>query len=701
MFRGDWRAWAERGQIAGYLYVARLPEFSGQGAGDFSYDSDRKSLLVSGNFSAATGELDSVAPEMQGLGGIAAETEFEVLRDNDWLLLENFRARISSSKSGELLVAIDTKNPLRYDRAEARITSTEDRAELMDISVTSAPIEWAGLFRDDQESAQPLLINGNISGRLLLSAYDGGLLVETLAPLSAYPVTAAAQGKVLLEDAGLQMSGAFSWIDSQIGLRLDPMEFTVDDQLAIRIDGNFSQIEDRIEARISANLPVFLREGFAGIYNLAAGMLAGEFEGNTAGAFRGGFVLRDAVAASGEAIPPIYLDFRVEPQEENSWQFAFPFRIDREGKPFGFTLSGNTVMHNENRALDLRLQGEHIFLETLLDFQNAFAPSDEDEPASESDAASEPPTQPFWHDWNANLEIAFDTIQFAGGYSLDSIDALLETSGPRLTLNGDAVLLGSELSTSAAIHFSPGQPTPYELDGEIHAGNVDIGALFQASQPDRPPTLEGIFAIDTNLRSRGKTPSELLADLRGAIEFISDEGVLRLFYTENPFVNFGLSFAGLLGGIGGEFGTIVEIAEEFAFIPYDRVFVRIERNDALDLLLRELTVLTPEFHLRGAGVLEHVEDRELTSQPLSMEFQLAARGQLEELLARAGMLSDQRDRLGFRELQEPFEISGTISELEVNPLISVVVGAVFELMVPTPGRAEEAAERAAPPRENP
>src|SRR5690606_446164 len=170
----------------------------------------------------------------------------------------------------------------RYDRREARIISSADRAELMDISVTAAPIEWAGLFRDDQTRAQPLLVNGNISGRLLLSAYDGGILVETLAPLSAYPVTAATQGEILLEDAGLQVTGAFSWINSQIGIRLDPLEFTVDEEMAFRIDGHFSQIEDRIAARITANLPVFLRERFAGFFNLERGVRDGEFAGNTA-----------------------------------------------------------------------------------------------------------------------------------------------------------------------------------------------------------------------------------------------------------------------------------------------------------------------------------------------------------------------------------------------------------------------------------
>src|SRR5690606_6231306 len=119
-----------------------------------------------------------------------------------------------------------------------------------------------------------------------------------------------------------------------------------------------------------------------------------------------------------------------------------------------------------------------------------------------------------------------------------------------------------------------------------------------------------------------------------------------LFYTENPLLNFGLSFAGLLGGIGGEYGTIVEIAEEFAFIPYERVLVKIERNEALDFLLRDFHVVAPEFHLRGNGVLEHVEERSFSTLPMTLEFHLAARGRLEELLARAGLLGDQRDLLG-------------------------------------------------------
>src|SRR5690606_12911330 len=116
--------------------------------------------------------------------------------------------------------------------------------------------------------------------------------------------------------------------------------------------------------------------------------------------------------------------------------------------------------------------------------------------SGEDEPIEEPVKQPFWNDWNARIDIAFDTIQFSGGYSLETIDASLKTENPGLTFGGDAVFLGSQLSADAAIRFSKDQPAPYQLDGEIQANNVDLGALFRAAQPGRPPTLEGIYRIN-------------------------------------------------------------------------------------------------------------------------------------------------------------------------------------------------------------
>lgn len=701
MFRGNWEAWAERGQVAGYLYVARLPEFSGQGNGKFSYDNDEKSLWIAGSFDAETGELQIVAAEMQGLGGVTAATEFEFLRDDDWLLLEAFHLHISSTKSGETLVVVDSKNPLRYDRKEARITGTAERTDLMDIAVTTAPIEWIGLFRGEEAGNMPLLVDGNISGELLLSAFNGGILVETLAPLTAFPVTAAAQGNVLLEDAGLEVSGAFSWIDSEIGIRVDPLLFTVDKQMAIQIEGRYSQIENEFSARIQADLPVFLKEHIVSIENLSSGLLEAEVQGDAFGSFQGGLVLRETVIeATGEKLPPVYLNFQVEPDEQRNWHLNLPLSIDREGKPFGFTLSGTVFPDDKNSSFDLALTGEHIFLETLLDYKNAFARS-ETKPSTK-DSSPEDPTDdtPFLANWNGHLGIAFDTIQFPGGYSLEQIRTQIDTDSANLKLVTDAVFLGSQISADAHLGITDQGTTPYQFSGEIHADHADFGALFRALQHNRPPTLEGVFTIDSTLRSDAKNLGDLLTGMRGDIRFSSDGGVLRLFHSEDILVNLGLSFAGLLGGIGGEYGTIVEIAEEFAHIPYDEAKIRIERTDNLDFLLRDLQVLAPEFHLEGIGVLEHVEGRKFSAQPVNLELKLGTRGELEQLLARAELLSETRDPLGYRALKKPFSLSGSFSELQVNPLVSVVVGAIFELMVPSPGTAGKAREEAAPPREN-
>lgn len=690
-FRGDWRAWAESGQVAGFLYVERMPEFRGQGNGEFAFDTDSDALYLTGRFAGETGELSIVAGEMRGLGGVAVETAFEFRRDDEWLRVEEFALSIASGETGDTKLQAQSHYPFRYHRDTGRVESPSERTELLEVTARGAPIEWAGLFRDPEAERRLMLMGGDIVGRIMVSAHQGGLLVETVEPLRGDSISVATRGELRLADAGLLLNGAVSWIEGNVGLRLDPLEISASGKPALQINGSFSQIEELIEGRLYADVATLLAQPGLAVRDLVSGEIDAEFRGSLAGGIEASLIFKNGVMKEAEEpIPPVYLDLTSRRTEDGAREFRAPLRFDRPEAPTEVVLGGR--IDDAAGRVDLQMTGEHLMLADVMDLLDAF-----ERPEIEQD--DERDEAPLWRGWEGSFKIAFTTIQFGDGYGLERPEFLFELSGDSLELTAEALFLGSPVAAEASLGFDPQAELPYLLVGELATPHTDLGVLFQTLQPERPPTVDGLFSLMGDLRGDGANAGHLFGRIWGELYISSSDGLLRLFYTDNPLVGVGLGMAGLLGGLGGELGTIIDIANELAEVPYDRVEVFLERDRGLDFRLRDLTLLGPEFHLSGSGILRHEAETAFLNQPMDLELQLAARGRLEELLGRAGLLSNDRDEYGYRQMETPFTIEGALADPDVSPFFTVVAGAVLELAAPIPGRAAEERERAAPPRE--
>lgn len=695
-FKGDWKAWAEAGQIAGFIYFERLPGFSGEGEGDFTYDSDTYALSLAGWFNARTDELDAFAAELRGLGGFGIATRFDLSRDNEWLRIEDLAVGVNSLHTGNLLLGVESHYPFRYHRESGNVKTPEEETPLLEIRANGAPVEWAGLLRSPEEEVQPILRRGDIFGRILVSGYEGGFLLETIEPLRAMPIDLARGGESALSGVGLELAGAASWIDGKVGVRLDPLEITVNGNRALFFDGAFSQIEQRLEGRFQADLPLLLHQPGAGFRDLAEGRLSGEFAGEFNRGLRAALLFREGrMSGAEERIPPIHLDLEALRESDSVWRFEAPLRIDREGIPTDLVLSGRTEWTEKQNRLDLQLSGGHLFLEDALELTGAFTPPEREPPPRE-----ERDETPFWQGWTGRFGADFLTLQFADGHSLETPAAVFEMRETELLASGEALFLGARAEAEASIGFNPDAERPYSLTGDLSAPDVDLGVLFQSLQPNRLPTLEGLFTFRGELRGEGIHASDLLERLGGQLHVGGEGGIFRLFYTENPLVGLGLGLAGLVGILGGELGTILEIADELGHIRYDRIELRVEREEELNIRLHDLAVLSPEFHLRGEGVIRHREETTLLNHPIDLELELAARGHLEELLGRAAVLSGERDELGYRRMINSFSIEGSLADPDVAPFYSVVAQAILGLTLPLPGRAAAEERRAAPPRKS-
>src|SRR5690606_2412568 len=125
-----------------------------------------------------------------------------------------------------------------------------------------------------------------------------------------------------------------------------------------------------------------------------------------------------------------------------------------------------------------------------------------------------PADEPFWAGWEGSLVVLFDSIRFPAGYALDApeLRVLVHDS---IDAGARATLLGGPVTVNTELGFDAGLDRPYLLSGSARVDGADLTAMFRAAQPDRPPTIEGIFSFDSNLMSDGAPLGDLIARLRG------------------------------------------------------------------------------------------------------------------------------------------------------------------------------------------
>jgi hypothetical protein len=101
-----------------------------------------------------------------------------------------------------------------------------------------------------------------------------------------------------------------------------------------------------------------------------------------------------------------------------------------------------------------------------------------------------------------------------------------------------------------------------------------------------------------------------------------------------------------------------EVSKIWQAVPYDQLAVVITRDDALNAVLKDFTLISPELRLSGGGRATHVAGRPLLEEALAMELKLRARGHHGELLKYLGVLESSADELGYSACTLPVKWEG-------------------------------------------
>jgi hypothetical protein len=91
--------------------------------------------------------------------------------------------------------------------------------------------------------------------------------------------------------------------------------------------------------------------------------------------------------------------------------------------------------------------------------------------------------------------------------------------------------------------------------------------------------------------------------------------------------------------------------------------------------LTGINLIAPEARIIGTGRITYASGVSLQDQPLSVDLNLATRGQLGKFLDVVDLLSDERDSLGYTKLTQPIHLGGTLRAVDQSQWKDMLVQA--------------------------
>lgn len=702
ILEGRWKLAVDEEQLAAYMGEMELPAFAANGEGEFTYGTGGE-LAAAGQVDVSIEDLGKISGELAELGRFDLQSRFDLAMDQDAFRLEELVVEVRGGE-GQDLLEVRNFEPIRYDREAGRLEGAEGRLDLAEVTVHALPVEWANLFLPERQNQPGLTLRGgNLTGQLLVSSDAGAVLFRFVEPLQAEGIGFYSGEKALATDVAFQASGSGSFQEGNLQAEIGPLELSSGGKQFLVASGNVDTGAGNLEANMESDLPVLLElPALAEYNNLSSGTLTlqAALAGEAVREIEMSGVARDLVTREEEkALPDVVWEGTVRESATNVWQVDVPLRLEA-ATPSDLRLAGELTAEGEVKQFDLRLTGEQLLVEDLTALASAFSPPDPSGPTDEAPPAEPPGARdedPFWAGVAGQLTVDLATVQIQKDYRLNDLNGSLSVEADAIASSVEAVFLDEPVEAAAELRFVAAEEEPYVLEGTVEAPNLPVGDIFREFQPDRPPTVEGIFVASLQLDGTGRNLPDLIDGIRGEVRMKSGGGVIRLLYTENPLAGLGVAATSILGTLGGEVGAVSRAASQLSNMTYSEVNLLAERDEQLNFVLQDFSVLAPDLHLEGAGKIQYREGVPILKQPMEIRLRMGARGALEETLGSIGVLGEETDEQGYVPLRHDFVISGTLANPDTTSFYGMLVDTVLQYVVPEDEPADEDEERSVIP----
>ena len=610
------------------------------------------------------------------------------------LEVRRFKMETKDGKDHPIFAAL-LNHPFAYDQRKHSVETGGGEADLATLSFAAAPLYQLLRFFPDY------MCSGETgSGEFILRGTGDHLVLRSSHPVQLTHLNVRRAGQSLFEQLALEVSPTVEFTEGRVS-RVQSGE--------VKLRGAGGQELGRVTAEIAraadgsargtysfgGSLPDLATQPvFAGLQPLAAGRVSGEVRTVAAPgrlqvearATLNGLVLREG----NQALPVANLSLRAEGTKDGHLTLQVPVLIDRAGVRTDLNLALEGTRTAQGINFDAKLTSEHADLADALLLLGTFgvplAATDPGSPAAQARALSPPAAdvRPFWSGLTGQLALDLKSVTRGPAWTMTGLTGRLVVAPERLQLTKLEAGFGekSRLTAQGGLAFAAAQ-NPYAFKGDFSLTEFDVGKLLKALEPSRPPTVEGFFTLAGEAEGQGLTLDDTRDRLRGELQLTSRQGIFRglkrasdKLSVASKAVEWGAALGSLLGTeqvkhtaekMAGRAYQVDQLAQALAEFNYDQLSLRLVREPSLNVQIQDVSLVSPELRLVGAGKVAYVAAQPLPEQPLSLNLALSVRGKLEQLLGKLGELDGTKDDLGYAKARNSVTLGGSLAKPDPRP----------------------------------
>jgi hypothetical protein len=698
---GTWKVDLRDSDLAPFAPKSPLPHFAATGAGQFDSDTAFARVHAQGRLSAALSQLGVLAPSLERLGAVTLDAGFDAVRSGHSIRAD----RLSLSLPGAApAVIVQSLQPFEFDEGTGALKAVDPAGDWAKISLRGLPLTWLSGLTDGFAWS-----GGDATGEFIVRREKEGFALRSKVPLTAAGVS--------VRHAGRTFGGKLDYSISLLA-NCDPQGWQV--QLApLTIASNGSRLAT-VEAKASRPAETNQPIAIAGTWNVDLQALASNAEVSNLSWIRGRSASGDFIAKVGTSTEldgkftvvgrderhTIATSLHAEIDGDRRISFLAPVKVAFGPNVSDLTAEGTRIRDEAGTRLYVKLTGKNVVLEHLGLLAAPLAAGGRTPltaPAGSAIPAKARDRIPFWGDRTGHVTIAFDRMK-VGDEAFDDVSGTVNVDHGSLHLEGGqaAIAAKREAKAEGSISFDAAAEFPYSLKATVAIDRVDAESLFAAADSRKEPPIEGRFSLAGTLVGNGVNLDDLIGRAQEELRLTSTAGIVRVFKTDvdeaippEPKAPVADALGTVGSAVGKFFGAedargvrkktvsptleaVLELTNEMTEIGFDEITVTAVRGTDRTIRLVDLSMTAPDKRLTGSGQVNYVKGLPLRAQPLSVDLQFWARGRTAKLLSTAGLLSTQKDDLGYTLLSEPIHLGGTIEHIDKSRWHELLVKAATQ-----------------------
>ena len=703
---GTWKLDMHDTDLAPFALGRRLPVFAATGDGRFDTEATFDEIHAVGRLHAGADSLAVIKPELAAMGAVRLDAEFDVARRGDTTRVERLSVAVDGAQP---VVSVESLQAFAFTLKDGKLTElhvADPARDLLGIVLHGLPLAWAQPFLKNFT-----LAGGDLRGEFAASARNGGFALRAKTPLTAGGISLAQAGRPLLQalDFSLDTSAVYTPAE---GWQIDaaPLTLASGGATLLFVQAKAGQLAGQGQpiksaGNFSTNLPVVLAQPMLHAARLlTSGGATGDFAASLGATQQ--IQLKLAVAnlvadpkRFVEKLPTITADVRADIAADGQITLNAPLLLERDGRKSDLAIAGTLTRGKAGFAVDARVTSALLVADDAKILAALAAPPSSGPPATAPITAKSAPRDnaPPWAGLTGQLALALKKVVYADSFQANDITGAFRVDAGTLYLDNLSAGLGDggNAKVFGAVTFDAKSANPYALAAELTVNEFDPAPLFKSLNPGQPATVEGKFTVASKLAGLAPRLGDLATATHGDFQLTSKGGVFRGLPVNvaTKTENLGKLAAGvaLVGSALDVFKgrkddsditnlaqAVSEFSKMLAAIQYDQLSFVLTRDAALNTVLKDFTLISPDIRLTGGGQATHQAGLALLEEALAMEFKLRARGHTADLLKFLGKLDATPDDLGYSACTLPLKVGGTLGKPDTSELNNAIASLALE-----------------------